>query len=523
MSAGVLVVWHRPELIPDTLWVLRATYGTIQVTYQLHIRSTRIDIRRPQNLIPPEDFTAMVPGNMPDFNVLDNTRPEDTSLPTFMVSTSRGFLPRQEPLATLPPEFATLEKLLQTFPIKTASGELGLLAQNKLGETVDKDLPDLTDEIDKYADNQLVLSALYRDYSFLASGYLLEPCHHEFLRTGNSYGLGRDVLPAQVARPIARVAELTGFKPFMEYAGSYALANYRLLDPSKGLDYDNLALIRAFEHGLDRESSEAGFVLVHVNMVRHSGGLVRGVLKAFKGVELDDRVMHDGGLADIFCALKKINGTMDEMWNKSNPTSYTHFRTFIFGITSQSMFPNGVVYSGVSNGPLSFRGESGANDSMIPLMDNFLQIPMPDTPLTRILEDFRQYRPGNHREFLAWVEQKSRELGAKEYSMGSGPSALLFLRILDGVREFRYRHWTFTREYILRRTMHKTATGGSPIARWLPNQLSAVLELEKEVIDHLEAMDWQDEVVVKTRELVDRQILSLEKEVKKFCNERGEP
>jgi indoleamine 2,3-dioxygenase len=41
------------------------------------------------------------------------------------------------------------------------------------------------------------------------------------------------------------------------------------------------------------------------------------------------------------------------------------FRTFIFGITSQSMFPNGVVYEGLNNNePMSFRGESGANDSM---------------------------------------------------------------------------------------------------------------------------------------------------------------
>lgn len=44
--------------------------------------------------------------------------------------------------------------------------------------------------------------------------------------------------------------------PFMEYAGSYALYNYRLEDPSKGMDYDNIRLIRAFEHGLDPKSSE---------------------------------------------------------------------------------------------------------------------------------------------------------------------------------------------------------------------------------------------------------------------------
>jgi indoleamine 2,3-dioxygenase len=53
------------------------------------------------------------------------------------------------------------------------------------------------------------------------------------------------------------------------------------------------------------------------------------------------------------------------MWGKSKPGDYTSFRTFIFGITSQSMFPHGVIYEGVSEEPLSFRGESGANDSMV--------------------------------------------------------------------------------------------------------------------------------------------------------------
>ena len=53
------------------------------------------------------------------------------------------------------------------------------------------------------------------------------------------------------------------------------------------------------------------------------------------------------------------------MWNRSKPNGYTNFRTFIFGITSQSMFPDGVVYEGVSEEPMSFRGESGANDSMV--------------------------------------------------------------------------------------------------------------------------------------------------------------
>lgn len=54
------------------------------------------------------------------------------------------------------------------------------------------------------------------------------------------------------------------------------------------------------------------------------------------------------------------------MWKNSKPADYLSFRVFIFGITSQSMFPNGVVYEGINdNQPMYFRGESGANDSIV--------------------------------------------------------------------------------------------------------------------------------------------------------------
>jgi indoleamine 2,3-dioxygenase len=151
------------------------------------------------------------------------------------------------------------------------------------------------------------------------------------------------------------------------------------------------------------------------------------------------------------------------MWKRSKPNGYTSFRTFIFGITSQSMFPNGVIYEGVSEEPLSFRGESGANDSMIPMCDNLLQVQMPETPLTDILKDFRQYRPGNHREFLEAVRDSAQRCGVRDFAKGEPVSAALYLQALDQVRDFRWRHWCFTREYILKQTSHPTATGGSPI------------------------------------------------------------
>jgi indoleamine 2,3-dioxygenase len=97
------------------------------------------------------------------------------------------------------------------------------------------------------------------------------------------------------------------------------------------------------------------------------------------------------------------------------------------------------------------------------MCDNLLQISMPETPLTDILKDFRQYRPGNHRQFLEAVRDCAQEYGVREFAKQDSVSAALYLQALDQVRDFRWRHWCFTREYILKHTAHPTATGGSPI------------------------------------------------------------
>lgn len=347
----------------------------------------------------------------------------------------------------------------------------------------------------------------------------------------------------------------------MEYAGSYALYNYRLAPgttPGLPFDYSSLRLIRAFEHGLDPTSSEAGFVLVHVAMVQHSGPLVSGCVGALSSLadlksSPNQRAAFNDSLAQVVTAMQKVNAVMNTMWARSKPGSYTSFRTFIFGITSQTMFPRGVLYTGVAPERLSFRGESGANDSMVPLMDNLLQLSMPATPLTDILKDFRSYRPGNHREFLEWVAQTAAALDLKGFAAADRQSAKVYMQALDQVREFRWRHWCFTREYILKQSKYSRATGGSPIVTWLPNQLMAVLDGMVEAgqwcgaelvgshgpgLEEVHAnesgeekkgdaqVQWKDGAsrdaqVEEMLEMAASQKLSLEREVKKYCAERG--
>jgi len=143
---------------------------------------------------------------------------------------------------------------------------------------------------------------------------------------------------------------------------------------------------------------------------------------------------------------------------------------------------------------------------------------MPDTPLTTILKDFRSYRPGNHREFLAHVASRSDFLSLKSYALKASSSTALYILALDQVREFRWRHWCFTREYILKKTKHPVATGGSPIVTWLPNQLMAVLEAMEEVSEG--AKESLGERVKEVMEGAIAQKVTLMKEVEKYRGER---
>jgi indoleamine 2,3-dioxygenase len=391
------------------------------------------------------------------------------------VGTANGFLPREPPLEELPQQFAALESLLQRMPIKTRDGGEGLLKHGTFGDTLMKELPDYTAEVEKIEDNQLLV-ALFRDYTFATSSYLLEPCDLEY-RKSKTYGLGRQVLPRKLAVPLSIIAKKIDARPYMEYALSYALYNYGYKDKNSPnpLDYSNLRLIRTF----DGSDAEHGFILVHVAMVRYSGDLVKATRQVLDAVTWKDRTAFNDALREMHITSVKINQTMESMWSRSSSQGYNDFRTFIMGTYNQPMFPDGVVYEGVGPEGTQYRGESGANDSMIPTLDNVLQATdqMPSNALTDVLKDFRKYRPGNHNEWLSEVKRRADEVGVAAFAREDPTSTVLYTQNLDMVREFRMRHWNFTKEYIIKYSDHAVGTGGSPIVTWLPNQLSAIMDL----------------------------------------------
>jgi hypothetical protein len=137
------------------------------------------------------------------------------SVDPFTITTSTGFMPLTVPQKDLPSVFKPLNVLLNKLPVVTEGGSPGLLAEYRLGPAVDEHFPDLTAEVVKVLHplegkpDLRIVTAIFRDYAFLASAYLLEPCWETWKKKPeDGYGHGRSILPAKIAQPLYKCAEV---------------------------------------------------------------------------------------------------------------------------------------------------------------------------------------------------------------------------------------------------------------------------------------------------------------------------
>ena len=152
-------------------------------------------------------------------DVLPHIDEDPTTLPSsldpFTITTSTGFLPLRPPVVELPSVFEPLIKLAESLPVVKLDGSPGLLATYQLGPAIDlaKALPDLNGEIDSLiADDGkpdlAAVMAVFRDYAFIASAYLLEPCWERQNKGLEGFGLGRQMLPECLAGPLVKTAKM---------------------------------------------------------------------------------------------------------------------------------------------------------------------------------------------------------------------------------------------------------------------------------------------------------------------------
>jgi indoleamine 2,3-dioxygenase len=146
-------------------------------------------------------------------------------------------------------------------------------------------------------------------------------------------------------------------------------------------------------------------------------------------------------------------GVLRRIPEKMDPALY--FRTF----RPYIRFFEHVVYEGVENKPMDFRGETGAQSSILPTLVAFLKIPHRQSLLTDHLADMQNFMPLEHRRLIAEVRAlpDPRPLAEKE----------IYNDILEALATFREVHYGWADEYINKRTSDPRGTGGTPFMQWL--------------------------------------------------------
>ena len=426
----------------------------------------------------------------------------------FEVNHINGFLPKKSPLAVLPEKYNELQVLIDEMPIKKADGTQGLLSRRGDIEKAVSNLSNLKHLVGEEEDVFLI-QALFRAYSFLTSAYLLAPAHFNYIDT-KKYGKAHTVLPSQIAEPFVIVSKKLDVYPFIDYHYSYSLGNYVKIDKSKGYEWENLAMAAKFS-GMD---DERGFIMLHVDINQHSPELVGSILDYLKSDE--DKNVNQS-LSKCLSAMKKINERRQIMWQASRWKHYNDFRVFIMGIKgNDEIFGDGVIYEGVSDKPVQYRGQTGAQDNIIPTADIFTGVIgyYPTNDLTKYLLDLRSYRPKCIQNFLSDIKSEMGDNrlfnNLKESKNEKG--FCLLLQILDEIYYFRNGHWQFVQKYIMANTKYAKATGGTPIISWIPNQITAVLNYMSDVIEliptgtkHLNKSSYLDSIN-KKKDLLNKQL-----------------
>ena len=397
----------------------------------------------------------------------------------FEVNHLNGFLPKKSPLAVLPERYNELQVLIDEMPIKKTNGQDGLLAIEGAIEDAVKKLKNYKDLV-KNEDDIFINQALFRAYAFLASAYLLAPSHFSFQKT-KKYGEAHRVLPSQISEPFVLVSKKLDVYPFLDYHYAYSLGNYVKIDDSKGYEWENLAMAAKFS-GMD---DERGFIMLHVDINQHSPQLVGSILDF---INAKDNHGVNKSLNNCLSSMKNINERRQIMWEASRWKHYNDFRVFIMGIKgNDEIFGDGVIYEGVSEEPVQYRGQTGAQDNIIPTADIFTGVInyYPSNDLTKYLLDLRSYRPKCIQNFLSDLKDEMKENRLFSYikKTNNEEGLCILIQILDEIYYFRNGHWQFVQKYIMSNTKYAKATGGTPIISWIPNQITAVLNYMSDVLE----------------------------------------
>ncbi|XP_058507974.1 indoleamine 2,3-dioxygenase 2-like [Solea solea] len=290
----------------------------------------------------------------------------------FNISEEFGFV-LEEPLTTLPDYYQIWMYL--------ANNLTHLIESRKLRELVDKMSVLSLHLLSTHKELRLAHLAL----GFISSGYVWQEGQQAPAQT----------LPKALALPFWLVSRRLGLPAILTYA-DVILANWKLKDPTGDIDISNVDLLFSFPGG----DTARGFFIVSllVEMAASSG--LKGALMVMHALKTSDLIGIQRGLITATQSLKKMKEVFQLMHNHVDAIEFFGtLRVFLFGWRDNPLLPNGLLYEGVSDEPVSLAGSSAGQSSAVQCFDALLCI-QHDDESGAFMAHMRDYMPPAHCQLI---------------------------------------------------------------------------------------------------------------------------
>lgn len=364
--------------------------------------------------------------------------------------TDRGFLGKDDPLRFLAatankycPLVARLEWIAESFP--------AWIEERRVREELVSELRDCWNLLEDDFFNGLTepeWERLMHLYSYMASAYVYSRHDTPAIR-----------LPSEIAVPLVEISSRLNRKPILSYA-SYCLTNWERKNPDLPICLENIRLLTNFCTPDFGKRDEDWFILVHVEI---EAGAAPGVYACRQ--LLDASPENSQGILDaIHSSLVSMNRTMNRMPEQCSPDNYFRWvRPYIFSFKD-------VVYEGCfDDKPQTFRGETGAQSTVVPIFLAALGIRHQNSVLTQHLEIMREYMPAPHREFLQklLIQQDTADVSLRACCAASPVMKDAYNECVTQIIQFRAKHFEYAVNYIHNKVDSPEGTGGTPYIPWL--------------------------------------------------------
>lgn len=356
-----------------------------------------------------------------------------------------GFLMSPDPLSDLTTVETGLSREVSAELEELASKLPDLIASGDIRKTL-KDLKTFDMSVLGQVEDFRIVERAFQVYAHLANAYVW--CEEEN---------PTDHIPEGVAVPLVALAKTVERPPIIPYA-STALCNFERIDPKGEIVVDNLRCIQKL---IDIQD-ESWFHLIHVEIEAHAGAITHACLLATQAIDNNDKDTAERELLKIPEAFEKMIATFKRMFEKCSPDIYFNtLRPYLFGFTD-------IIYNGVEEfkgKPQTYRGESGAQSSVIPAIKAFLGLQHEKGGLTEHLEIMKAYMPKPHRELLSNIDQQ--KIRTFVIASNNEPLTDAYNACLEGLFKFRSLHLKMAHAYVAQKVTNPIGTGGTEFMHWL--------------------------------------------------------